>query len=284
MARQIEITNHTALILAVLSPYLMLAVPAAGIIYLLRRRWVAATGALVITAVLAVILLPPSNSPISGGTTIRVMSANLLQGRADAEAVVDLARSNADVVSVQELTPAALKRLTANGMDAEFPYRIVKPLDGGSGAGLWSRYPLHATSDPTSEAVPIIATLEVSGAVKPTTVANVHLSAPWPWPIEWWRGDVVQLSATLKNLATPSVVVGDFNSTWDMSQFRHVLDVGYRDAAGRFAPTYPADSPIPPLLAIDHILTRGCSGSRPWTATLPNTDHRALLASVALPQ
>ena len=52
MARQIEITNHTTLILALLSPYLMLAVPAAGIVYLLRRRWLPATGIFVIAVIL----------------------------------------------------------------------------------------------------------------------------------------------------------------------------------------------------------------------------------------
>lgn len=279
MARQIEITNHTTLILALLSPYLMLAVPAAGIVYLLRRRWLPATGIFVI----AVILLPPRTAPISAAATIRVMSTNILQGRADAHAVVDLARRNADVVAVQELTPDALKRLSASGVDAAFPYRIVKPLDGGSGAGLWSRHPLRATGDPTSEAVPIIATLEIPGTAMPTTVANVHLSAPWPWTIEWWRADTVQMIATLKDLGTPSVVAGDFNSTWDMAPFRRLLDLGYRDAAGPFAATYPADSRIPPLLAIDHILTRGCSGWQSWTATVPGTDHRAPLATVELP-
>ena len=45
--------------------------------------------------------------------------------------------------------------------------------------------------------------------------------------------------ATLKDLGTPSVVAGDFNSTWDMAPFRRLLDLGYRDAAGPFAATYP---------------------------------------------
>lgn len=283
VARRIEIADHTGLILAVLSPYLLLAVPAAGVVYVLRRRWAPATGALVATVILAVILSPPRPDTVVAAATVRVMSTNLLEGRADSEAVVDLARRHADVVAVQELTPDGLKGLSANGIDAEFPHRIVKPLDGGSGAGLWSRHPLHATGDATSEAVPIIATLDVPGIATPPVVANVHLSAPWPWTIEWWRADIAQVTDILTNLRTPAVVAGDFNSTWDMAQFRSLLGPGYRDAAGRFAPTYPADSRIPPLLAIDHILVRGCSGSRAWTATVPGTDHRALLAQVQLP-
>ncbi len=78
------------------------------------------------------------------------------------------------------------------------------------------------------------------------------------------------------------MVPGDFNSTLDMAQFRSILDSGYRDAAA-FAPTYPADGRLPPMLPIDHILTRNSSSSEPWTATIPGSDHRALLATVQVP-
>ena len=284
VARHVEITNHAVLVLAIASPYLMLVVPAAGVFYLVKRRWAMAAGATLATVALLVTLLPHRGSPpVADTTEIRVMSVNLLQGRADEAAVAKLAREQADVVSVQELTDAALTRLAANGLDIEFPHRAVDP---HTGAGLWSRYPILDSTGGTEE-FPITARIEVPGVHRPPTVVVVHLSAPWPWTIEWWRTDIAQLAETLEHRAHEGgavMVVGDFNSTSDMKQFRQVLDLGYGDSdTRRFTPTYPADSLVPPLLAIDHILTRGCSGFSTWTAKVPGSDHRALLTTVAIP-
>ncbi len=281
LARQIEITNHAALILALASPVLMLAVPAAGLWFLLRRRWVPATGASIGTAVIVAVLAPHPAATVDG-PDIRVMSANVLEGRADPAAVVDLARRHADVVCIQELTPGGLTQLSARGIDEVFPHRIVRPEDGGFGAGLWSRYPLR-DDGMASEPIPITAGLQLPGVRTEPTVAVVHLSAPWPWPIEWWRNDIAYAAEALDRLDGTVVAAGDFNSTRDMAQFRRILDSGYRDA-GFFAPTYPADSAVPPVLAIDHILTRNGSPSAAWTVDIPGSDHRAVLATVQVPR
>ena len=281
LARQIEITNHATLFLALASPVLMLAVPAAGLWFLLRRRWVPAACAGVGTGLLVAVLAPHPVSTVDG-PEIRVMSANALQGGADPAAVLALARRDADVVSIQELTPGGLTQLSTMGIDKDFPYRIVRPEDGGFGAGLWSRYPLH-DAGVVSEPIPITARVEVPGAGTPPTIVVVHLSAPWPWPVEWWRTDVAFAAESLDRLDGTVVAAGDFNSTRDMAQFRRILDDGYREADG-FAPTYPADSAVPPVLAIDHILTRNGSPTRTWTADIPGSDHRAVLATVRIPK
>ena len=281
VARQVEITNHATLILALTSPLLVLAVPAAGVWFVLRRRWVTAAVAAVLTGLLVAVLAP---NPAAGldGTGIRVMSANVLEGRGDPAVIVALARGHADIVGIQELTPEGLAQLSANGIDAEFPHRIVKPLAGGSGAGLWSRYPLQ-DSGPVSEPLPITAHLQMPGLPTPPTIVVVHLSAPWPWPIEWWRNDVAYAADALDSLAGTVIAAGDFNSTRDMAQFRRILDGGYHDA-GVFAPTYPADSVISPVLPIDHVLVRHGSASRAWTADIEGSDHRAVFAKVQIPK
>jgi endonuclease/exonuclease/phosphatase (EEP) superfamily protein YafD len=82
------------------------------------------------------------------------------------------------------------------------------------------------------------------------------------------------------------VVAGDLNSTFDMSPFRAVLRNGYRDAAEQsgagIVPTFPADRRFPPLLAIDHILTHGCTATSVRAVALPGSDHRALVATVQI--
>jgi endonuclease/exonuclease/phosphatase family metal-dependent hydrolase len=85
------------------------------------------------------------------------------------------------------------------------------------------------------------------------------------------------------------VLAGDFNATLDHSGLRRLIRTGYRDAAatvgaglaGTWGP-YDGD-PIPPV-TIDHVLVdrrvrvRSVSVHR-----VPGSDHRAVLAELALP-
>jgi endonuclease/exonuclease/phosphatase (EEP) superfamily protein YafD len=84
-----------------------------------------------------------------------------------------------------------------------------------------------------------------------------------------------------------AIVTGDFNATLDMRPFRDLLSDGYRDAAeqsgaGR-TPAFPADSWLPPMIAIDHILTRHCRATSLRTLEIPGSDHRGIVASVTIP-
>lgn len=73
-----------------------------------------------------------------------------------------------------------------------------------------------------------------------------------------------------------------------MRQFRDLLTNGYRDAVQQagsgFAPTFPAGGPFPPLVTIDHVLTRNATAASLRTVTMPGSDHRAVLASVLIPK
>jgi hypothetical protein len=55
------------------------------------------------------------------------------------------------------------------------------------------------------------------------------------------------------------MVAGDFNATRDVGEFRRLLRDGYRDAAEQsgagLTRTHPADIWLPPVFAVDHILT-----------------------------
>ena len=97
----------------------------------------------------------------------------------------------------------------------------------------------------------------------------------------------VALGALLQNSAAV-IIGGDYNSTPDMRQFRDLLTNGYRDAVQQtgsgFAPTFKADSSWgPPLITIDHILTRNAVASSVRTVKVPGSDHRAVLATIKVP-
>jgi endonuclease/exonuclease/phosphatase (EEP) superfamily protein YafD len=80
------------------------------------------------------------------------------------------------------------------------------------------------------------------------------------------------------------IVAGDFNATVDMKPFRRLLHNGFRDAAEQsgagLVATYPADSAIPPLIGIDHILTFNSTARDARSVRIPGSDHLGVMAYV----
>jgi hypothetical protein len=72
-----------------------------------------------------------------------------------------------------------------------------------------------------------------------------------------------------------------------MRQSRYLLTNGNHDAVEQtgsgFAPTLPADTRFPPVITIDHVLTRNGVASSIMTIDVPESDHRSLLANIAVP-
>jgi endonuclease/exonuclease/phosphatase (EEP) superfamily protein YafD len=222
------------------------------------------------------------------------MSANIYEGRADAHHLVRRAQAQADVVAVQELTPRAVDRLSAAGLDATFPYRWLDERGASAGVGMWSRYPIQAPRRIDGYTMAFItAQVRITGVSTNPTVVVAHVPGPWPWPIDAWRRDLDRLPTTLREIAERAdrgavIVAADVNSTTDMRPFRALLHDGYRDAAEQtgagIKPTFPADNRLPPLLAIDHILTRDCAATSLHTLAIPGSDHRGLVVTVTVPQ
>jgi endonuclease/exonuclease/phosphatase (EEP) superfamily protein YafD len=295
-ARFLPLTNHVIMFAATLCPYLSLAAVVAAALLLVARRWgpaVVATG-LVTVAVAVQLPLYLGDDVAPGGASIRIVTANLRLGLADPRALVSLAQSEADVVALQELTPEEAVNVSKAGMDATFPFRALEARGYASGVGLWSRYPIRsAVQIPGFVMASVKARIRVDGVSVDPTIVVAHMSGPWPQPMEDWRDDLDLLPRTMTDAATQpgagaTLIVGDFNSTFDMRPFRELLSHGYRDGADQagagITPTYPGDMWIPPVIAIDHVLTRNCFATSVKTAALPGSDHRALVATVQIPR
>src|SRR5262249_6219761 len=156
------------------------------------------------------------------GVQLRIVTANLREGRADPDPLVRSAGEQADILAFQELTPEEVDRLSAAGLDATFPYRWLDPRAEASGVGLWSRFPIHAAT--RIEGYPkafVAAQIQVAGIPTDPTVAVTHVAGPWPQPVDAWRSNLDRLPITLRELAERAgggsvIVAGDFNSTIDM--------------------------------------------------------------------
>jgi endonuclease/exonuclease/phosphatase family metal-dependent hydrolase len=108
-----------------------------------------------------------------------------------------------------------------------------------------------------------------------------------------WRRDLNRLPVTMSDVGEQAgagsvIVAADLNSTTDMRPFRALLRNGYRDAAEQsgagIKPTFPADSRLPPFVAIDHILARNCTATSLRTLKIQGSDHRGLVVTIAIPR
>lgn len=227
---------------------------------------------------------------------VRVLSSNLRYGLADGPQFVGLAKGNADVIAVAELTPEAVERFKQQGIEDAFPYSLLQPVAGPGGTGIWSRYPITPMSPAGHRrAVMPAARVQVPGLRFEPVVASVHVMSPVAGDqntVAEWSDGMAGAKAQLNNFAREAgpgavIVSGDYNSTPDMQQFRELLTNGYRDAVDQtgsgYAPTFKADGWLPPLITIDHVLTRNAAASSIKTVTIRGSDHRALLATVRVP-
>ncbi len=233
----------------------------------------------------------PSGQPSATGPVLRILTSNLLVGRAEADVIVELVSSkHADVLFVQELSDDAETRLQQAGLAELLPHRVTQNVRHGTRGSIYARYPLHAgpPAGPVS-AARCTARLDLPSGqfVHLTCVHAAPPRPPWlPEATVRWRS---QLSALPAPGDGPHILAGDFNATLDHAQFRELLRGGYVDAAsqaghglsftwGRHPDRRPA------LLAIDHVLVdRHCAVITTSAHRVAGSDHLALFAKLRLP-
>lgn len=251
---------------------------------------VAAAAGLALTAAVGPRAVP-SRQPAATGPVLRILTSNLLVGRAEADVIVELASSkHADVLFVQELSDDAETRLEQAGLDKLLPHRVTQQVRRGTRGSIYARHPLHAgpPAGPVS-AARVTARLDLpSGqSVHLTCIHAAPPRPPWtPQATIRWRS---QLSALAAPGDGPHILAGDFNATLDHAQFRELLRSGYVDAASQAGHglsftwgRHPDRRPT--LLAIDHVLTdRNCAVITTSAHRVTGSDHLALFAKLRLP-
>ena len=296
VSRYLPIGNEVVLVVAAASPHLTCAGLAALILFSVTRHWALTIVAALLCIAMIGIQLPryfgPEKTTVPSAS-VRVLSANLGLGHADPRAVVALATGSADVLVLQEMTPEVATAMSAAGLDAVFPHRVIDPRPMAAGIGVWSRHPIVDSAPIGGYQMPMLsAQIRLPGIRFDTTVLAVHLAAPWVQPLRWFSGDIEQLPTTLREVSRNAgagavIVAGDLNATYDMQPFRRLLAEGYRDAAEQAGAgltlTYPSRPWQRPVIGIDHILVYNCSASAAHTVAVPGSDHRGLAATIDIP-
>jgi endonuclease/exonuclease/phosphatase (EEP) superfamily protein YafD len=257
------------------------------------RRWALAAFAAIVAVALALVVLPRAlggpQAPLADGRSLSVMTANLRFGHGDPRAVMQLVRRhNVDVLSLQELTLSAARRLDRAGARARFPYRVLEARAGASGSGLLSRLPLRDARREagTPHAMPQ-AQLAVPG-VGAVRVKVVHTVAPLGDDVGAWREELGSLPHATPDSGGLRLLIGDFNATLDHHELRALIGSGYRDAGDTTGigldGTYRVASRLPIRITIDHVLVdRRARVTDASVAPIPGSDHRAVLATLSLP-
>ena len=233
----------------------------------------------------------PCRQPPAAGPVLRVLTANLLFGRAGADEVAELVgRQHADVLFVQELTDEAAARLQRAGLGDLLPHQVTQPKSHRTRGSIYARYPLRGgpPAAPPS-AARCTARLDLPSG-QSVELACIHAAPPKP---AWSPGATARWRSQLSALPGPGdssrILAGDFNATLDHAQFRQLLRRGYLDAASEvghgLSPTWgPRPGRRLALLAIDHVLTdRRCAVLTTSAHWLTGSDHRALYAELRLP-
>ncbi|MDF5755540.1 endonuclease/exonuclease/phosphatase family protein [Spongiactinospora sp. TRM90649] len=255
------------------------------------RNRVATAVALVTATALGLSVLPRAVGTANaapGGRPLKVLTINLLFGKADPAAVLDLVRRlDPDVLSAQELTPGAVQDFDAAGLDRLMPYRHLEAVWSAGGAGIFAKYPMTPVRDlfqAIGHNMPAAEVALPGGA--PIQVVNVHPFPPLGTQVQEWTAALDALPPAAK--APVRVLAGDFNASLDHAALRRLLARGYADAADRagqgLIPTWPANRGVPPIITIDHVLVDERAGVRAVSVhTVPGTDHRAVFAELYLP-
>ncbi|WP_156163820.1 endonuclease/exonuclease/phosphatase family protein [Demequina maris] len=273
-----------------LVPWVVLGALVPAVLAVLGRAWVL-LGASVATAALCAAWVAPLfvATPASGDVELIVASVNLRAGAGDPEAVVRLVReSDADLLSVQELTPEAAAALDEAGLGELLPYSAVLADAIWAGTGLWSAHPISGWDGLDGYTFrQVRATVELPSG--PVTLLALHPAAPQLLVHRAWSTETAALVDVLDGIDGPVIAAGDLNTSRDHAVFRDLESRGFVDAADEagagLVPTFPQDRTPPPLVAIDHVVTRDLDlvATSLATVVVPGSDHRALVVGYSAP-
>ncbi|MEU2040671.1 endonuclease/exonuclease/phosphatase family protein [Nocardia niwae] len=269
--------------------YFMIGALVGLVLLLIARGWRSAAVAGVLVAAVLWTLVPAfvPESRAASGPRLTVMQSNILFGGADPAAVVRAVRDNrVDVLTVDELTGAALERLASAGLLAELPHHYAEPTpDGGGGTGVFSRYPLRDTRKYDGFILNNVSATLDHPERGPITVFAFH-PVPPPFDFPAWRAEMRSVREILDAHTGPAIVGADFNATRDHTAYRDLLRGRFASAADQtgagLLPTFPEDRRWGPVIGIDHILLADATAEQLHTLSVPGSDHRALICRIRL--
>lgn len=225
----------------------------------------------------------PDPRPARTGS-FTVASLNLKVGGADVEQLRRIA-DRVDVLVLVEVTPTAYGAVRA-ALSARFPQIVPSGISRGNASMILSRFPLTDARELPSITPQWSATVAVP-AIGPVALIAAHPCNPFCGHGLWHTEHRALLQrAEALGRRRPEVIIGDFNAVDDHLPLRRLRRHGFVSATdilgSGWTPTYPANTVVPPLLEIDHLLVnRRLTVTSLRTFRIDGTDHLGLIGRVA---
>jgi endonuclease/exonuclease/phosphatase (EEP) superfamily protein YafD len=248
---------------------------------LFRRRWrdgfITAASSLMIAPTIDGDVPPPARR---AGEALRIAHYNVLQTNHHyADVIATMLRSDADLISVQEVDPAWAEELK-RGLAAAYPHQVIEPRSNCYGIALFGRVPLTDPEIVHLDASPAISVGTIIDG-KPVRVLCVHTSSPGsPDHFTARNEQLDRLASVINGSRDPVLVVGDLNAVpWDKDLRRFLASTGMRSHASATDPTFPSLAHLA-LIPIDHVLSTTDHGVDQRSVHIPGSDHRGLIADI----
>lgn len=271
---------------------IVLALVTAGCFMLRWKRTAAAT----LPAVLCTLgpslpsYVPHSPQP-TAGTTIRVMSANLLYLNSDHQPIIDEILSEApDLLLLQEYTDSWHQAIHA-AVSKDYPYSVWVTRPNAFGVAIYSKRPLSPDSsrelDCGSFSLPLLhAHVDFDG--RRIAVYCIHMVPPTWKRLPMMRTQFHALLNLLAGEKDPMLLAGDFNFTGESTMHRTLRRLGLVDAHqaagwGR-GETWPEDGlwRFLPGVRIDHVyFSKGLTALQCRVGQGRHSDHRPVIVDLA---
>ncbi len=290
-------TTDRAALLASFIPYgllgYLIATPCLLVAFIRARGARVVLGLVSVIAVLGLVYQLSSVLPLyvrdnRTATTepFTLISLNMRAGSADPAGLARQAR-DADIVVLVEATPDGVARLARYDWDERFRYVSGSTENGEPGSVIYSRFPLSDGGPlPRSSFQQWAATAQVP-EVGPVRILAVHPCNPYCGGDKWdsEHAELLQ-TAQAQRQDRPLILAGDFNAIDDHGPMMALYRAGLRSATdvagGGWLPTFPANSRVPPLLPIDHVLINDrLTATDIGTFRLRGTDHLGLQVVLA---
>jgi endonuclease/exonuclease/phosphatase (EEP) superfamily protein YafD len=235
---------------------------------------------------LAPVTISSAGTPDADAPRVTVAFGNVYNNSEDQGAAVRaLIGTGADIIVTAELNSDTVPEATDAGLFETYPYSSFNITD----VSVFSKLPLtDVTIRPTGTRQALDIRLDVDG--RPIRIIGVHPDSPGTHDqADSWEGDLDGVRDVIDTSGPPTLVVGDFNTTYWQPAFRELLTAGpgYHDAHALMGEgltaSWPDHKRVPPFARIDHALVDGrIVPTDVSNVSLPGSDHIGFKIEVAV--
>jgi endonuclease/exonuclease/phosphatase (EEP) superfamily protein YafD len=233
----------------------------------------------------------PRPSWAATAPTLTIASANVLfENTRPTVGAAALAKVDADMIVLVELTPEWVEAMRLAGLLDRYPFHDMAPVKGAAGgSGIFSKLPIAAQYVDHAQAR-LVHSVDVVVGNQTVRIVELHPQAPNSGPmLDSWEKQIQGHAPIVDKRTGPMVLVGDLNASYLHPPFRQLLSHGLRDAhelAGEgLTFSYPLGSSVPPVTRIDHaLITKEIAVLSVKEMTIPGSDHRGFVTRLAVQQ